>query len=73
MAMTMALIFLTAGAGYLVWTLLLHYEDSYTAEELEVSHPKRHALLFRALTGLIIVGTLAVLLVEVQQLFTAAS
>jgi hypothetical protein len=73
MAITVALIFLTAGAGYLMWTLLLHFEESHAAEEYEVSHPKRAALRFRTLSGLIIVGTLAVLLVEVQQLFTAAS
>ena len=72
-AMTVALIFLTAGAGYLVWTLLLHFEEIHTSEDYEVSHPKRSALLFRTLAGLIVVGTLAVLLVEVQQLFTAAS
>ncbi len=73
MAMTAALIFLTVGAGYLLWTLLLHFEEIYTAAEYEVSHPKRAALLFLTLAGLIIVGTLAVLLVEVQQLFTPTS
>ena len=73
MAITVALIFLTAGAGYLLWTLLLHFEELHTAKEYEVSHPKRAALLFGTLAGLIIVGTLVVLLVEVQQLFTTAS
>jgi hypothetical protein len=73
MAITVALIFLTVGAGYLLWTLLLHFEEIHTAGEFEASHPRRAALLFRALAGLIVVGTLAVLLVEVQQLFTAAS
>jgi hypothetical protein len=73
MAITVALIFLTAGAGYLLWTLLLHFEEFHTVDEYEVSHPKKAVLLFRTLSGLIIIGTLAVLLVEVQQLFTAAS
>lgn len=72
-AITVALIFSTVGAGYLLWTLLLHFEEFHTADEYEVSHPKRAALIFRTLSGLIIVGTLAVLLVEVQQLFTATS
>ena len=73
MAITVALIFSTAGAGYLLWTLLLHFEEFHTAGEYEVSHPKRVALLFRTIAGLIVIGTLAVLLLEVQQLFTAAS
>ena len=73
MAMTVALIFLTSGAGYLLWTLLLHFEEIHAAAELEVSHPRRVALVFRTLTGLIILGTLTALLVEVQQLFTATS
>ena len=73
MAMTVALIFLTAGAGYLLWTLLLHFEEFYATAEFEVSHQQRRVLLFRTLTGLIILCTLTVLLVEVKQLFTAAS
>jgi hypothetical protein len=75
MAMTVAMIFLTAVAGYLLWTLVLHYEDIRTAAECEGSHPRSGAplFLFLTLTGLIIVGTLAALLVEVQQLFTAGS
>jgi hypothetical protein len=70
MAMTSALISLTLGAGYLLWRLLLHFEDVHT--EHEVSHPRKAALLFLTLAGLVIVGTLAVVLVEVQQLFTPA-
>jgi hypothetical protein len=73
MAITVALIFSTAGTGYLLWTLLLHFEEVHTADEYEVSHAKSAALPFRTLSGVIIVGTVAVLLVEVQQLFTAAS
>ena len=72
-AMTLALIFLTVGAGYLLWTLLLHFEEIHTDTEYEVSHSKRAALLFLGLAGLMVVGTLAILLVEVQQLLTAGS
>jgi hypothetical protein len=73
MAMTLALIFLTVGAGYLLWTLLLHFEEIHTGAEHEVSHPKRAALLFLALAGLMVVGTLAILLVEIQRLFAAGT
>jgi uncharacterized membrane protein YidH (DUF202 family) len=73
MAMTVALIFLTLGAGCLLWALLLHFEEIHAAAEHEVSHPKRAAFLFLTLAGLITVGTLAVLLVEVQQLFMPPS
>lgn len=73
MPITVALILLTIGAGCLLWMLLLHFEEIHAAAEDEVSHPKRAALLFLTFAGLIIVGTLAVLLVEVQQLFTRAS
>jgi hypothetical protein len=73
MAMTVALILLTMGAGCLLWTLVLHFEEIHAAAEYEVSHPKRAALLFLTFAGLTIVGTLAVLLVEVQQLFMPAS
>ncbi len=72
MAMTVALIFLTVGAGCLLWTLLLHFEEIRAPAEYEVSHPKRATLLFLTLAGLIIAGTLALLLVEVQQLFMPA-
>ncbi len=72
-AMTVALILLTVGAGCLLWTLLLHFEEIHAAAEYEVSRPKRAALLFLTLAGLFIVGTLAVLLVEVQQLFMPAA
>ena len=72
-AMTLALIFLTVGAGYLLWTLLSHFEEIHTAAESELSHQKRVALLFLGFAGLMVVGTLAILLVEVQQLFTAGS
>lgn len=73
MAMTVALILLTMGAGCLLWTLLRHFEEILAAAEHEVSHPKRAALLFLSFAGLIIVGVLAVLLVEVQQFFMPAS
>jgi hypothetical protein len=73
MAMTVALILLTLGAGCLLWTLLLHFEEIHAAAEHDVSHPKRAAFLFLTFAGLITVGTLAVLLVEVQQLFMPAS
>jgi hypothetical protein len=73
MAITVALIFLTVVTGYLLWTLLLRYEDIRTAAECEASYPRRGAMLRRTLTGLIIIGTLAALLVEVQQLSTAGS
>jgi len=72
-AMTLALIFLTVGAGFLLWTLLSHFEEIHTAAESELPHPKRVVLLFLGLAGLMVVGTLAILLVEVQQLFTAGS
>jgi len=72
-AMTLGLIFLTVGAGCLLWSLLLHFEEIHAAEDSEFSHPKRVALLFLGFAGLMVVGTLAILLVEVQQLFTAGS
>lgn len=72
-AMIVALIFLTVGAGGLLWTLVLHFEEIHVAEEEEVLHPKGTAFLFLTLAGLIFVGTLAVLMVEVQQLFVPAS
>ena len=72
MEMTLALMCLTVGAGCLLWMLALHFEEIHTAEEHEVSHPKRRALLFLTLAALTMVGALAVLAVEVQQLFTPA-
>jgi uncharacterized membrane protein YidH (DUF202 family) len=71
--MTAVLILLTMGAGCLLWTLFLHFEEIHAAAEYEASRPKVAALLFITLAGLTIVGTLAVLLVEVQQLFTPTS
>jgi hypothetical protein len=70
---TVVLIFPTVAAGYSLWTLLLHYEDSRAVAQYEVSHPGRGAMRFLTLTGLIIIGTLAALLAEVQQLFAAGS
>ena len=67
--MTVVLILLTMGAGCLMWRLLLHFEEIREAAEYESSRPKVAALMFLALAGLAVVGTLAVLLVEVQQLF----
>jgi uncharacterized membrane protein YidH (DUF202 family) len=67
--MTAVLILLTMGAGCLLWRLLLHFEEIHSAAEHETSRPKVAALMFLALAGFTIVGTLAVLLVEVQQLF----
>ncbi len=71
--MTVVLILLTMGAGGLLWTLFLRWEEIHAAGEQEVSRPKVAALLFIALAGLGIVGTLTVLLVEVQQLFMPTS
>jgi hypothetical protein len=72
-AMTSALISLTAGAGYLLWTLLLHFEEVRTAPESGPPQPKRVALVFLTLAGVMVVTTLTVVLVQVQQLFTPAS
>ncbi len=72
-AMTVALILLTMGAGYLMWMLLLHFEEIPTAAEHEALQPRRAALLFLTLAALTFVGALAVLLVEIQQLFMPAS
>jgi len=71
-AMTSALISLTVGAGYLLWTLLLHFEEVRTAPESE-PQPKRVALLFLTLAGVMVVTTLTVVLVQVQQRFTPPS
>lgn len=73
MAMTSALLILTAGAGYLLWTLLLHFEEMRIAAESGVPQRERFALLFLTLAGAIVVGTLVVVLVQVQQVFTPAS
>jgi hypothetical protein len=73
LAMTSALLCLTVGAAYLLWTLLLHFEEMRTAAESGVRQRARFALLFLALAGVIVVGTLAVALVQVQQVFTPAS
>jgi len=71
-AMTSALISLTAGAGYLLWTLLLHFEAVRTAPD-SGPQPKRVALLFLTLAGVMVVTTLTVVLVQVQQRFTPPS
>ncbi len=74
MATTLTLLLLTLGAGYLLWCLGLHYEEFHTPEESEVSHGRRSAaLLFLTIASLFIVGTLGVLLVEVQQLLMSKS
>jgi hypothetical protein len=73
MAMTSALISLTIGAGYLLWTLLLHFEEVRTSPESEPPQPHRVALLFLTLAGVVVVTTLTVVLVQVQQLLTPAS
>jgi hypothetical protein len=72
-AMTVTLILLTLAAGCLLWMLLLQFEEIHAAAEYEASRRKGAALLFLGLAGLIIVGTLAVLLVQVQQVFMPAS
>ena len=72
-AMTSALIALTVGAAYLLWTLLLQFEEMHTGAQCGLPRPRRTALLFLALAGVSIVGTLAVVLVEVQRVFTPAS
>jgi uncharacterized membrane protein YidH (DUF202 family) len=71
--MTSTLILLTVAAGYLLWALLLHFEEIRAATESEAALPRRAALLFLTLAGLLVVGTLAVVLVEVQQLFMPAT
>lgn len=72
-AMTVALIFLTVGGGYLLWAFFwLHFEEIQAASDSQAAHPKEAALLFLTFAGLII-GTLAVLLVELQLLFTPTS
>jgi hypothetical protein len=73
MAITGALISLTVGAGYLLWTLLLHFEEVRTARESAGPQPKRVALLLLTVAGVMVVGTLTVVLVQVQQLFTPAA
>jgi hypothetical protein len=73
MEMTLALMCLTVGAGCLLLMLALHFEEIRTAEEYEESHQKRGALLFLTLAGLTMVGALAVLAVEAQQLLTPLS
>lgn len=72
MEMTLALMCLTVATGCLLLMLVLHFEEIQTAEEYEVSYPKRGALLFLTVAGLMIAGALAVLAVEVQQVFTPA-
>jgi hypothetical protein len=72
-AMTSALISLTVGAGYLLWTLLLHFEAVRTAPDSGPPQPKRVALLFITLAGVMVVTTLTVVLVQVQQRFTPPS
>jgi len=67
--MAVALIFLAVGAGCLLWALLSHFEELHTDSESEESQPHRAVLLFVTVAALIIVGTLAALLREVQQLF----
>jgi hypothetical protein len=69
-AMTVALVLLTVGAGYLLWAFWLHLEELHPASDSQASQPIRVALRFLTLAGLII-GTLAVLLVELQLLFTS--
>ena len=73
MAITGALISLTVGAGYLLWTLLLRFEEVRAAAESGPAQPKRIALLFLTLAGVMVVGTLTVVLVQVQRLFVPAS
>lgn len=70
---TSTLILLTLAAGCLLWALVLHFEEMRTATDSEMAHPRSAALLFHTLAGLLIVGTLVVLLVEVQQLFMPAT
>jgi len=66
-----ALMVLTLVAGYLLWTLMFHFEEFYPVAKDRVSHARRAGLLFRILTGLATVGILAVLLLEFQQLVTS--
>ena len=70
-AMTVALIFLTSGAGYLLWTLLFHFEEFYPVAKDRASYARRAGLLFRTLTGVTTVGIIAILLLEFQQLLTS--
>jgi len=70
-AMALGLIVLTLVAGCLLWTLLFHFEQFYPAAKDGISHPRRANLLFLTFTGLITVGILAVLFLELQQLVTS--
>ncbi len=69
MATTVALILLTGTAGYLLWCLRLHFEEIHAAEQPEMSSPKKRAMrAFLTVAGLFLVGTLTVLLVQLQRL-----
>jgi hypothetical protein len=68
--MALGLVVLTLVAGCLLWTLLFHFEEVYPAAKDGISHPRRTTLLFLTLTGLTIIGILAVLFLEFQHLVT---
>jgi hypothetical protein len=72
-AMALGLIVLTLAAGCLLWILLLHFEEFYSAAEDGILLRRRAKRLFLTLTGLLTVGILGVLFLEFQQLGTSYS
>ena len=70
-AMALGLIVLTLVAGCLQWTLYLNFEELYPLAKDRVSHARRVALLLRTLTGLTIVGVVALLRIEFHLLVTS--
>ena len=67
-AMALGLMVLTLVAGCLLWILLCHLEEFYPAAKGGIVNPQRAGLLFRTLIGIATVGTLAVLLLGLQQI-----
>ena len=72
-AMALALMVLTLVAGCLLWALLFHFEEIYLTATAGISHPRTARLLFLTFAGTATVGTIAVLLLEFQELFTSRS
>jgi hypothetical protein len=70
-AMSLALVVLTLVAGCLLWALSFHFEEFYPVAKERASNARRAGLLFRTVTGITMVGILAVLLLAFQQLITS--